>query len=186
MQQFRITEEGYKKFRKRWFSVIFPLALIPAALIIVTNIRKQGGDNTLLFVIPFIVLFLGFSVFRTLKKQKQMLMSYSVTISDSEIRREQLNSPPLSISFMEIKDITKTAKGGFIIRGIKRMDVINIPYWIDNPSELEQRLQALAPVVRGKEKNVLAQFRIPLLILCLVILCIIISKLLGGITPPPH
>jgi hypothetical protein len=77
------------------------------------------------------------------RKQKKFLLSYSVTVSDEGVTREQLNTPPLSISFMEIKEIIKTPKGGFMVKGIDRTDVIHILYFIDNPDTLEERTKRI-------------------------------------------
>ena len=148
MQQFKISEAGIKKFRKRLLIMVVPLAVVVAGLIIITNIsRAKNTDvNTLPFVLPFVAALLGFSFYRSFRKQKKFLLSYSVTISEEGITREQMDTPPLSISFMEIREIIKTEKGGFMIKGIDRTDVIHIPYLIDNADVLEQRLQALAPI----------------------------------------
>jgi hypothetical protein len=128
--------------------MVVPLAVVVAGLVIITNIsRAQNTDvNTLPIVLPFVAALLGFSFYRSFRKQKKFLLSYSVTISEEGITREQMDTPPLSISFMEIREIIKTEKGGFMIKGIDRTDVIHIPYLIDNADVLEQRLQALAPI----------------------------------------
>jgi hypothetical protein len=148
MQQFKIGEEGYKKFRKKWFATIVPLVAIIAVVIIVMNtLSSQNTEvNTLPIVLPVVLILIGFSLYRGLSQQKRLLESYSVTISDNEITREQLNTRPLSINFMEIKEIIKSEKGNFTIKGISRTDIIHIPYWIDNPAALEQRLETLAPI----------------------------------------
>ena len=148
MQQFKISEAGIKKFRKRWLIMVVPLLAVVLALVVIINIsRTKNTDvNTLPIVLPFVAVLLGFSFYRSFRKQKKFLLSYSVTISDDGVTREQMNTPPLSISFMEIREIIKTQKGGFMIKGIDRTDVIYIPYFIDNAEALEQRLQALAPV----------------------------------------
>jgi hypothetical protein len=147
MQQFKISEEGYKKMRKKWLIFGLPIAAAIAAIIIVINISNSIVDQSgTLISLPIFLAVMGFSVYRNLKKQKQFALSYSITISDSEISREQTNTPPLSINFMEIKEIVKTEKGGFTIKGRTRTDIIYVPYIIDNPQELEQRLANLAPI----------------------------------------
>jgi hypothetical protein len=149
MHQFRISETGFKKFRKKWLTTIIPLATIIVAIVIITNVvQSNTADdvNTLPFVLPFILALLCFSFYRSLRKQKKLLLSYCVTISGEGITREQMNTPPLSISFMEIKEIIKTEKGAFMIKGTGRADVILIPHWIDDPALLEERLKTLAPI----------------------------------------
>ena len=147
-QQFKIGEEGYKKFRKRWFTIIIPLfTVVLVVIILINSLSPANGEiNTLPFVFPVILIFFGFSLSRGLRKQKKLLLSYSVTVSDNEITREQLNTQRLSISFMEIKEIIKSEKGNFTIKGVGRTDVIHIPYWIDNSAALEECLKTLAPI----------------------------------------
>ena len=148
MQQFKISEAGYKIFRKRWITIILPASIAGVLIFYIFNILlAHGGDiTTWLIAIPLVGIYIAFNIHRTLKRQKKVLLSYSVTISEDGITREQINLPPLSISFMEIKEIIKTKKGGFIIKGLHRTDVIHIPYLIDDPATLEEHLQALAPV----------------------------------------
>jgi hypothetical protein len=149
MQQFKISEAGHKKARKRMFTLVIPMMLI--VIIVVIIINTIGNNNiydssTLSFTIPLLLVLFGYNLFRTFKKQNSFLQSYTLTLSEEGITREQLNTPPLFISFMEIKEIVKTKKGGFIIKGLTRTDVIYISYFIENPQVLEERLQAMAPI----------------------------------------
>jgi hypothetical protein len=147
MKQFKIDQEVYKKFRKKWFILGIPLVSAVVAVVIVVNTLSRNNDyQSLLFALPIMAILIGFSMRRSLKRQKQLVLSYSISISDSEILREQANTPPLSISFMEIKEILKTEKGNFMIKGRTKQDVIHIPYLIEDPATLEQHLAALAPI----------------------------------------
>ena len=149
MQQFKISEAGHKKARKRMFTVLIPrlvIVVIVIALLNLTQTNAANDINTLPFVLPVILVIYGFSLSRVFKKQNKFLHSYTLTISEEGITREQFNTPPLSISFMEIKEIGKTKKGGFIINGLDRTDVIYVPYLMENSQALEERLQALAPI----------------------------------------
>lgn len=80
MQQFRISEEGIKKFRKKWLTLMIPTVII----------------------IPIMAIYFSFSIYRTVRKQKRIMLSYLVTISGEGITRELFNTPTLFISFMEI------------------------------------------------------------------------------------
>jgi len=148
MKQFKVGEDGYKKLRKRWLSITLPAMCICALIFIIPNIlgsKGQSGDTWLYMVAIFPIIF-GIGTFRTLKRQKKFLESYSVTISDNEITREQMNTPALTINFMEIKEIVKFEKGSYAVKGAARTDVINIPNWMEDREELEKLLQALAPI----------------------------------------
>lgn len=149
MQQFKIGESGIKKFRKRFLTIIIPLVVVFIGIMTVTTMHSAepaGTDNTFLFVLPIVAAYLGFIFYRSFRKQLKFLRSYSLTVTDGEITREQLDTPPLTISFMAVKEIVKTKKGVYFVRGLDRTELIMIPNLIDNPGELEERLQALAPI----------------------------------------
>jgi hypothetical protein len=149
MQQYKISEESYKKFRKRWITIGIPVISCIAAIGIVVAIDSRAGEdglNTLPFAIPLLVLVFSFSIYRGLKRQKRLLMSYTLTISESDVTREQFNTPTLTINFMEIKEILKSKKGGFIIKGRTRTDVIYVPYLISDAAALEEELGKFALV----------------------------------------
>jgi hypothetical protein len=188
MQQFKISEAGHKKARKRMFTVVIPMLVI--VLIVVILINTIGNNtpydsSTLSFTLPMLLVVFGYSLFRTFKKQNKFLQSYTLTISEEGITREQQNTPPLFISFMEIKEIVKTKKGGFIIKGLTRTDVIYISYFIENPQVLEERLQAMAPITT---KSVDPTYRkyLPLLVFPAIGLYICVltltNKILVGIS----
>ena len=136
---------------------MFLITIVPMIIVVtiflLTNIlnNKHNNDDTWLYVLPIFAIMFGISIYRSMKKQKKFLETYKVTISDNEITREQMNTPPLTISFMEIKEIIKSEKGHYSIKGSGR-DIIYIASFIEKPEELEQRLQALAPIkARAKD-----------------------------------
>jgi hypothetical protein len=145
MQQFRIAKSAYKKIRKRLL-IVTPISIALGCLIAMLTSRGDFGASSLSFIIPYLVVVLGLSYFSVFRRQKKMLLSYSVTISDDAITREQAGTPPLTISFMEIKEIVRTKRGAFIIRGLQRRDVILIPQGIEDRDNLEERLEELAPI----------------------------------------
>ena len=168
MQQFKISEESYKKMRKKWFSIGIPIGAAIAAIIIVINMSTFRGEQSgTLISLPIFLIVMGFSVYRNLKKQKQFALSYSITISDSEILREQMNTPPLTINFMEIKEIIKNEKGSFTIKGRTRTDIIYVPYIIDNARELEQRLASFTPITVVAKDPFYKKYRLLLTFLAL-------------------
>jgi hypothetical protein len=148
MPQFKINEEAYNKYAKKWTAIIIAVACLIVLVVVLANALSSPKTDVITLVISALAAtaFVGFSVYRALKKQKQVMLNYSVTISDSEIIREQVNTPPLAINFMEIKEILKSKKGGFTIKGLTRTDVIIIPYLIDDRESLEQSLERLAPI----------------------------------------
>ncbi|MBS1605382.1 MAG: hypothetical protein JST42_22150 [Bacteroidetes bacterium] len=148
MNQYIIGEEGIKKFRRRYFNILLPIVAGGAAIYLAINLMStHASDGPTPFIITAAVLaYFGFTMTRLFNKQKKVLRSYRLTITDNEIVREQLNTPPLTINFMEVKEIMKTKKGSFIVRGVSRTDLIQIPYWVDDVASLENELQKFSPI----------------------------------------
>ena len=148
MQKFKIAESSYKEIRKRLLiGSLITIVIIGCISILTTDHGTiRFNTSTLSFMIPYLIVVFGLIFFSVFRRQKKMLLSYSVTISDEGITREQAGAPPLTISFMEIKEIVKTKRGAFIIRGLQRKDVILIPYGIEDKDTLEDRLAELAPI----------------------------------------
>jgi hypothetical protein len=187
MQQFRIGEAGFKKLRKRMLTIFLPLVVIVVLAMVLINFLGPKGEtgDTWWYIAPILIVFYGFSFYRSFKKQKQYAQSFCITISDNEITREQLNMRPLTINFMEIKEIIKSKNGHYIIKGAGSKDVIYIANWIDNTGELEQRLQAFAPI-KVREKDPWRQkFKWVLMILAIgmmVALYTLDNKIIVGIS----
>ena len=161
MQQFKIDESSYKKARKRlliWSPLLIVFA-VGVAILTADHGTIEFAASSLSFTLLYLVVILGFSFFTVFRRQKKMFLTYSVTISNERITREHGGTPPLTISFMEIKEIVKTKKGAFIIRGLQRKDVIFIPFGIENKDELEARLAELAPISSKSQDPVYKHYR---------------------------
>jgi chromate transport protein ChrA len=169
MQQFKMSQDGFKKFTRKWLIISAAMMVIITTIVVLTNLKSSdpGDVNVLPFVIPFLAAIFGFNIYRSFKKQKKFIQSYAVTISGDGVTREQMNTPPLSISSLEIREIIKTKKGSFMIKGVHRTDVIYIPHWIENPASVEEQLQQLAPVAENKKDARNRQLRIGLAVLAI-------------------
>ncbi|HEV9038604.1 MAG TPA: hypothetical protein VGQ51_18335 [Puia sp.] len=162
MQQFTVSEAGYKKYSRNSRRVLYGFASIVAAgllYLLVLAIEKGKFDMTMIIPPCVVAVALSFQIPRILRRQKKMVMSYTINLSDHEITREQVDTRPLTINFMEIKEITKTRKGHFMIKGLTRTDYIVIPNWIDNYPQLEKQLQTLAPIEEKTKEHRYATVR---------------------------
>jgi hypothetical protein len=146
--EFKISKETYQKLVRRRMKIFIPILAVIILLIIIINLYRARADEFtyLVIILPLVVAYYCFILYRSFRKQMTMFLSYSLTVTDSEIIREQQKTPPLTINFMEIKEIIKTKRGGFLIKGRTSTDVILVPYLIDNAGELEKRLQTFAPI----------------------------------------
>jgi hypothetical protein len=151
MQQFKFNEDSFNKFLKKWRTITILIMAIVLVIIAITNSlsNKSGDISVTAYTILLMAAFYGFNIYRGFKRQKKVMAAYSVTISEEGITREQYNTSSLHISFMEIKEIIKTKRGGYMIKGRDRTDVILIPRFIDDPEALEKALATMAPISYG-------------------------------------
>lgn len=151
MQTFKIRQDGFKEIRKKSLFRAIPILLIALTVgitISTLNTKDKENDvNVLPFIIPFTLSALGFGVYRGINRQKALFDSYTLTVTNNLITREQYNTPTISIYFTEITEIAKHKNGGFTIRGKDTQDLIGIPTQIDNYSQLETTLEVIRPFV---------------------------------------
>jgi len=183
MQTFRINTKGLSKrlLKRSIFSLLLPV------VIYFLIFYFEGGtyDYPLIAIAPIILILVlfSFSLWRAIKKQKALLESYELTISDTLICREQLNTPDISILVSEVVEIAKHPKGAFTIKGSRKNGTIIIPVEIENYEQLENTLQQIHPIILKKNiwKNML-RFLLPLaglgLFLCVYLLT---DKIIVGV-----
>jgi hypothetical protein len=150
MQSFRIKEEGLKELKKKLLLRMIPTLVIAVSIgagmsFINSGYQETAGIYQFAFI-PFLLLIVGFSLFRGVKKQKALLESYELTISDNLIVREQLNTQDIAIYINEVQEIVKHKNGCFTIRGKKAQNLIIVPAQIDNYEQLEIVLQKICPI----------------------------------------
>lgn len=148
MEIYRINKDVYLKMIRKRFRIIIPLVLLIILVGFGANLYTARNGEFAFMAVFFVLFtgFIGFSLYRSTRKQMQQVLSYTLTLSDNEITREQDSTPTITINFMEVKEIIKTKKGGFVIKGRTARDIIHVPHLIDNAGELEQRLQGFAPI----------------------------------------
>jgi len=151
MQIFKIREDGFKEIRKKMLQRSIPLLLIAGAVgitISTINSKQEKNDvNVLPIIIPVMAVALGFGIYRGVNRQKGLFESYTLTITNNLITREQQNTPTISIYFNDVKEIAKHKNSSFTIKGKETVDLIGIPAQIENISQLETALQQIQPIV---------------------------------------
>ncbi len=119
--KFQITEGSFKTLRKKAVLETIPILLIAATVGItvstINNIKVGKDVNVLPIVIPLVLASLGVGLFLGVNRQKKSFESYTLTISNNLVTREQPNIPMVSLYFNEIQKIVKHKNGGFVIKG---------------------------------------------------------------------
>jgi hypothetical protein len=150
MQSFKIQAAGLKslknKFLKRMASTLLIVMCICVGMTF-ANLGYQESAGIYQFAfIPFMLLVGGFSFYRGLQKQKALLESYELTISDNLIVREQLNTQDIAISIKDVQEIVKYKNGSIYIKGKDNQNPIIVPAQINNYEQLEITLQQIHPI----------------------------------------
>lgn len=150
MEQFKIRKDGFKEIKKATLIKTIPLSILAGigGLIISyfnTNMHKTDV-NVFLFIIPILIGLSIFGHFRVIRKQKEILDSYIITIDNNGITREQHNTPTITISNVDVIKIIKNSNGSFTIKGNSNIDVIGIPSQIDDYDKLEKLLSEIKQI----------------------------------------
>jgi hypothetical protein len=165
MKQFKTKEDGFKEIRTQLLKVLIPLLFVPFIGVIVifefTSITKANETNILPIMIPILLGTFAFGIYRGIKRQKAIYESFSLTIDDNCIIRDQHNTPTIRILFTDIKKITKTYQGGFVISGESSSSLIIIPTQIENKPELEKLLSEISEISQNTSKPLLQRLLLP-------------------------
>lgn len=177
MQQFKIRQDGFKEIRKHALVRSIPILVILIIFCIATstiNSKSKAEDiNTLPFIIPIILGAAGFGIYRGINKQVALFGSYTLSISNNLIRREQLNTPAISIYYNDVKEILKNKNGSFTIKGKSSGDLIGIPAQIDNYAQLEATLQGIKTITTKEKESLLQKYPvIPGVVMLSLMLCV--------------
>ena len=147
MQVFKIREDGFKEIQKLVLTRTIPLLLITFTAALFLLPKKPDAPNILPFYIPVVILMVSISIYRGIKRRKKIFDSYTLTITNNLVTREQFNTATISIYFNDIIEIARHKNGGFSIKGKDAADLIGIPAQVANYAQLEAALQAIQPIV---------------------------------------
>lgn len=154
MTVFKIKENGFNEFKKDLYKRTGIFSVFMLIVLILLSFQGGGREDLIVFLLmlPTVGIALGIGFFLGINRQKKIFESYTLTINDQEIIREQLNTPTISIPFADIKSIDKNSKG-FSIRSMASKNIIKIPTQIDNMRQLEGILSEIQPIGDTVEKT---------------------------------
>ncbi len=148
--QFKVRDNGFDEIRKKILLRTAPIALLAAIgglAISHFNTNGHASDiNVLPFVLPIVLGALTFGMIKGIKRQKGIFNSYTLTIDETEITREQDITSLIKISIKNITQITKNSNGSFAIMGKTSTEVIGVPAQIENVELLESRLSKIKAI----------------------------------------
>ena len=148
MQAFQIRRDAFPEIRKKTYrslGIFIGLAAVIASVSLTTK-NVDMDTTSILIYIPVFCTLIGFSIYSSLKRQKQFMEHYRLTIEDNVITREQFNTEELTIYFHEVREIYTNKKGDIFIRGLERTDLIAVSRYIERYDELFDILSAIKPI----------------------------------------
>ncbi|MEX6686896.1 hypothetical protein QTN47_05290 [Danxiaibacter flavus] len=189
MQQFTVNPNKFKEIKKQMLIRSIPMLLlvsIAAIAINYSNTTSKETDFTWLFIaVPFFVLILAWGIRKGLKRQKSLMDSYILTVSNNSITREQANTPTISIYYSDITSIAKYKNGTFIIRSKDPADEIIVPAQIDNYEEFESLIASVNKVNTENSQPQLQKYTTLLSLInlaCMICVYVASNKFLVGAT----
>jgi len=184
MQKFTLDGAVANKYQRKQLFITIPLALVGAGIAMYFADSGTLDWSVLMISFPLTLIVIGISAARGWKRTRALVDSYTLVFEDNRITREQKNTPTVSLSFMEIREVSRTPKGSFIIKGERRTDVICIPCYVHDYPEVERLVGNLGSVPVKPAKSLSRKLRWPIVILFLA-MCIVVftggNKVLVGV-----
>ncbi len=166
MQQFTVLPGAFEELQKTMLTRIAFLFVMMILVIFIVPVLMSdtytGISSGTWFTLVMISGVLGYTFYNGLKRQKTMLASYKLIITEESITREMLNTPTIVIPVKEIKNITKGVKGGYSIVGESKVNAIGVPAQIGDKEALERLLDTIKPIHTETSVAWLQQFQLPI------------------------
>lgn len=130
-----------------------------AAGIFISAKNDATGPNIYPILIPLVALLLIFGIYRGIKRQKILYDTYRLTLEGNFIKREQINTPTVTLYLNDVQYIKKQRSGGFILSGKNANDKIMIPAQIEKYGELETALNQIKTIDIETHKPLLQKYQ---------------------------
>lgn len=167
MEQYTLKPEAFKEVKKKILFRSVPLMLIALAVgFSISHFNSPNAESslkTLSFLIPAGIALIIISLRRGINRQMQLLESYTLTLAEDAIIREQKNTPTIRLKHGDIREIRKNRDGSYTIKGKSMYDTIGVPAQLQHTEALEESLKRIQPFAVEHNQNPLLQKLRPLL-----------------------
>jgi hypothetical protein len=172
MQEFTVRKGSFREIRKKLIVGLTILYLTIALLVYTVAIRpvERGGNDALLYMSIIMAAVLSFTGYYNVRRQRRIFESYRLTITEEEIIREQLRTPPIIIPKASVKEIVKASNGALVIRGDSPMNAIIVPAQLERREDLERLLEEMKPIMTKTRTPWLKKFLLPIAMLSVVLI----------------
>lgn len=166
-KQFKIKADGFKEIRKQIIMRLIPLIVISGTIGLLIFVFSPANNvhpevNVLPYIIPMILVFFALGTINVLKRQKAIYKSYTLKIDENGITRQQASTPTISLLFSEIKSITKSKQGAYVIAGNNRSNLIIVPAQLEELDVLINIIQANCSLPISDQKPLLERLTLPI------------------------
>lgn len=120
--------------------------------------RNEGMLETMFIFVPFLLLVMGVTFYFSYKRLKNQLNSFVLMITDTEIIREQNNTPTIRHLKSDITEIVKHHEGSFSIKANSTKDIIVASGKLENVNELEGLLNQIQPIKINQPRQIMERF----------------------------
>jgi len=172
MQTFTLDPNGFKEVWRKTLRFTVPLMLLAFSfpwVIAALGDRPSPGESTPILIALFVAVF-AFSLFRSMKRQKQLWETYELTVDGDTISRKQDNTPIITLNRSEIVEIIENAEGHLQIKTAARTNFITVPSSIREREALIKLLASFGTINKQSRKSVnLLAFLIPVVFVFLMV-----------------
>ena len=149
-KQFKVKPNGFKEVRNKVLLKLVPLFLIAITIgfaISYFNMKQKDGDLTSTFIaLPILLIYGTISIFRSLKRRKQIFESFTLSIDNNSIWRDLKNTPSIHLFRTEIEEINILPNKSITIKSKQKENLIWIPSQLEDFEELKSILSEIKPL----------------------------------------
>ncbi|WP_026038371.1 hypothetical protein [Clostridium arbusti] len=175
MKTYKVSPEGLNKSISKILLRIIPLCiLVLAAVLYMSSGDNLTSTSTLLIVFILIIVVLTISIQKSLKKQKESLLSYELIVSDNSIVKKQLSLPTIEIAYSDITGMEEITYKGLIIRTNDKSKAIGIPYYLIDYEEVKNTLSQYGDIKKNTSTSLIkiSQYVLPIFVILALIIVI--------------
>lgn len=149
MHTFRTRLDGYREVRNQF---LFPLICVDVAIVVVEIYLHSGEASDpkayarQILTSVIVIAALTISSVRAIRKQRKLYETFTLTITEDSITREQHNTPVITIDKNRVREIQKFSNGGIRVIGDSNLNAIGIPAQMEHREALERHLRDIKPL----------------------------------------
>ncbi|MFT2010215.1 hypothetical protein ACMA1I_16190 [Pontibacter sp. 13R65] len=177
MEIYRNKKGSFREIKKRSLRITLPLMLLALLFGVGISYNSVSGLDTLPFVLIISLAAASFGIYRGMNRQRTLFDSYSLTVEDDFLTREQLHTPTVRMARHDIQEIISHTNGSLLIKGKNPADVIMVSEMVADRDRLMATLSGISQIKHQETKSIQQRFILPLIVVGLVLLAMVyISK----------